>query len=137
MSNPCFIGVINFPCVMEHMPCVMAPPALTSPVFFVRLSGSQRAAGQGQQGTNSCQVHSPSMHGRVCGRSRALRLRCETGHEVAVNCTIQSRGFSSELRVATSLAELGFYDRKQPLEDIAAGLRFEMSERAFDCNICK
>lgn len=44
------------------------------------------------------------------------------GQEVAVNCTIQSRRFSSELRVASSLAELGFYDRKQPLEDTAAGV---------------
>lgn len=59
------------------------------------------------------------------------------GHEVAVNCTIQSRRFSSELRVATLLAELGFYGRKQPLEDTAAGLRFEMSERAFNFNICE
>lgn len=65
------------------------------------------------------------------------RLRCTMGQEVAVNCAIPSRCFSSELRVATLLAELGFRDRKQPLEDIAAGLRFEMSERAFDFNICE
>lgn len=61
--------------------------------FFVRLSGSQRAAGQGQQGTNSCQVHSPLTHGRVCGRSRGSAARWDT----KLQSTVQSNHAASPL----------------------------------------
>lgn len=90
---------VHISCNMNHMACIMNLPAWTFPLsmFFTRLSHSQRAAGQGQQETNSCQANSPLMHGWVSRRSCALGLWDWMGHEVAVICTIKSSCFSSEL----------------------------------------
>ena len=114
----------------NHMACVMNPPVWKFPLsmFFMRLSHSQRAAGQRQQETNSCQAYSPLMHVWFSRRSCARGLRDETGQEVAVICTIKSSCFSSKLRLGNVLGrypkpEPGFYDGKQPREDtLTAGL---------------
>lgn len=90
---------VHMSCNMNHMVCTTNLPVWTFSLsmFFTRLSHSQRAAGQGQQETNSCQANSPLMHGWFSRRSYALGLWDEMGHEVAVICTIKSSHFSSKL----------------------------------------
>lgn len=86
-------------CVMNHGACIMNLPVWTLSMFFVRLSHGQRAAGQGQQKTNSCQANFPMDE----SPGVALGLWDEIGHEASVICTIKSSCFSSELRFRFSL----------------------------------
>lgn len=89
-----------------HMACIMNLPVWTLSMFVMRLSHSQRAAGQGQQETNSCQANFPLMHGWFSRRSYALGLWDEMGHEVAVICTIKSSCFSSKPGLEMFLADI-------------------------------
>lgn len=111
---------VHISCGMNHMACVMNLPVWTIQflMFFMRLSHSQRAAGQGQQGTGSCRASSPLMHGWLSRRSRAAALRDEMGQDAPVICTIKSGCFSCKLRSTGRhpKAEPGFYNSKQPLE---------------------
>lgn len=105
-------------------------PVWTSSVFSVRLSHSQRAAGQRQQETNCRQAHftlNAWMTLQAQLRSGALGLGDEMGRKVAVICTIKSTCFSSELRLKMFLADIQrarascclflFTTGEQPLED--------------------
>lgn len=93
---------------MNHMACIMnlAVWTFSLSMSFTRLSHSQRAVGQGQQETNSCQANSPLMHGWFSRRSYALGLWDEMGYEVAVICTIKSSCFSSKLRLEIFSADI-------------------------------
>lgn len=93
---------------MNHTACVMNLPVWTFPlsVLFMRLSYSQRAAGQGQQETNSRQSNSPLMHEWFSRRSYSLGLLDEMGHEAAVICTIKSSCFSSKPRLEMFSADI-------------------------------
>ncbi len=88
------------------MACIMNLPLWTLSMFSMWLSHSQRAAGQGQQETNSCQANFPLMHGWFSRRSSAVGLWVEMGHEVAVICTIKSSCFTSKLRLEMFLADI-------------------------------
>lgn len=111
---------------MSHMASTVTAPVWTLWLFFMRLSHSQRAAGQGQQQTNSCQAHftlNAWMSLQAQLRSGALGLWDEMGRRVAVICTIKSSCFSSELGLKVFLADIQraraglFYDGEQPPED--------------------
>lgn len=95
---------MHISCGMNHMACIMNLPEWTSSVFFMRLSHSQRAAGQAQQETNSCQANSPLMHGWFFRRSYALGVWDEMGHEVI--CTIKSSCFSSKISLEMFVADI-------------------------------
>lgn len=119
--------------IINHMACIMNPPAWTFPLsmFYMRLSHSQRAAGQGQQETNYCQANSPLMHGWFSRRSYALGLWDKMGHEVAVICTIKSTCFSSKLRLEMFSADIqrqswGFMNRSSHWKTHCATHRQEL-----------
>lgn len=110
-------------CIMNHMAPIMNLPGWTLSVFSERLSHSQRAAGQGQQETNSCQANftlNAWMTLQAQLRSGAL------GRDGTRSCSHlynQIKLFLLWAQIENVLgryskSETGvFYDGEQPLED--------------------